>query len=238
MLDDAITMSVLEVVFDSYPQQATLEIIEQFCRLATNEVRRREEEDRSLEFERLTADIYTLPVEDVLTGAPMRIRRIFDCDAVTYFAVQSFGVGETILVPWSSTSLTLESTVAERHYRVAVDDGLTGFAATRHDILLIRNMDDDEERLHHGMEFVHPKQIWKRKIYEDGPGLIRSFFALPLYASGNLVGLIRGHRNVRTKNVPLTDTDGGRLRLVKLLLEGALERSKMGGTDNCMASNA
>jgi hypothetical protein len=184
-----------------------------------NEIRRRDEETRSIEFQRLVGDVAGVPSNDMLTIAPERIKRIFDCDDVTYFVAQPMLDETKILVPWSSTSVMLGDAKSDHFYEISVDDGFTGFAATRREVLVIRNVDDREE-----VASIDARLSWKGKIYEDRPGPIRSFFALPLYASGALMGVMRGHRNVRTKNVPFTIVEADRLRLVQFLLEGALSR--------------
>jgi GAF domain-containing protein len=233
MLDDAVTTSKLQVVFKNRPEESMLEIIDQFCRLTMNEVRRREEETRSVEFEWLMSDICNLSTEMMLATAPGRIKRIFNCDDVTYFAAKSLFENEKILVAWSSTSKLLGATTQENYYRIAPHEGFTGFAATKRDILLIRNAHDDQE-----LRSIDPKLKWKGKIYEDTPGPVRSFFAIPLYVDSELIGIVRGHRNVKTKNVSFMEADRNRLRLVQFFLERAVERSFRAGEDGAREKKA
>jgi hypothetical protein len=219
MLEVAVTTSKLKIIFKNRPDDAMLEIIDQFCRLTMNEVRRREQEARAVEFERLMTDICELPAESALALIPSRVKRIFNCDDATYFSAQPFLPDEKVLVPWSSTSKSLGVTSAENYYRVSSDEGFTGFAATRRDVLLIRNAHDEREVM-----AINPNLSWKGKIYEDTPGPVRSFFAIPLYVRDELIGVLRGHRNVKTKNVPFTEADRSRLRLIKFFLEQAVGR--------------
>jgi GAF domain-containing protein len=206
----------LKTIFKEKPSRAILEIINQFCRITMNEVRRRDEESRSLEFERLLMDVKGGRGEETLHTAPYRVQRILDCDHATLFLSREDG-GGVVLVPWSSTGGSLIYKTKETYYRSSVEEGFTGFAATRRDILLIKTVMDADE-----LRQIHPRLKWKGKMVEEEEGPFRSYFAIPLYRGERLVALLRGHRSVKRRNSAFSEVDGDRIRLIKFLLELAL----------------
>ena len=111
---------------------------------------------------------------------------------------------------------------AEPFYKISSKDGLTGFAATQRDVLVIHNVLDERERRE-----IDPQLMWSKKIGEGEEKSIRSFFAIPIHRASGLIGLIRGHRNVAGRNVSFTSADKERLTQVQFLLERVLEKDML-----------
>lgn len=224
---ESITTSHVRVWFDYHPNLATLEIIDQFCRLASNEVRRRNKELRGKVFENFVERIRNISahgirgeMEVVFGELPGLVRRLILCDHVTYFRVVG-GISNNvkILTVWQSTADTLVYNSDEQYYRVAEDDGFTGFAATQREILMIKNVQNLGEL---GDRWRSLK--WKGKIAEEERMKFRSFFAVPIYFGGEVIGLLRGHRTMRYNSMSFSESDRRMLESIRYLLEGMLDR--------------
>jgi GAF domain-containing protein len=215
MLVDGRPKFYLVILCAAKPDREILEIVEQFCRLTVNEIRRRMSELRLLEFEQLMVDIRLLPWGVIMQTAPDRIMRMLNCDHVTYFEAMTID-NKTVLVPSSSTAVTLEYRTKQTYYTPTVDDGFTGFSGTRREVLLIKNAKDTRE-----LQNIHPNLRWRGKIAEDSHELFRSFFAIPIWSPNKLIGVLRGHRTIKHKNMSFSDQDKKRLELIQFVLEVA-----------------
>jgi putative methionine-R-sulfoxide reductase with GAF domain len=214
VLRDGVIIATLEVIFEARPDGSILDVIRQFCRITGNEIRRRSSELRSFEFERLIEHLAQCSAEELMNRVPACLKRMFECDDVTFFVADHREEEQINLVPWSSTALRLIPHSSEPFYRSSLDDGFTGYASTIDDVLVIRNVHDKQE-----LESFDPEPQWEKKLWEGGSAPLRSYFAVPLRRSSKLVGLIRGHRHAGANNISLSDTDTERLRLVRFLLE-------------------
>lgn len=230
LLADSITRSRVEVRFLDRPKRTTLEIIEQFCRLTSNEVRRRGIELRAAEFERFVAEIRRVSLggavdkEALLARMPGMLQRMMHCSHVTYFQVTERAPnGLPILRPWQSTAPRLTFSSEEYHYKACPEDGLTGFAASQTDVLLLKTMSMA------ALQSIDPRlpaHLRAEKITEDDTAKIRSLFAMPLFDGETLIGVFRGHRTARFIGISFTETDRDRLRLVQFLLGKVLSESR------------
>lgn len=214
VLREAVVVARLEVVFRTKPDRATREIVGQFSRLTGNEIRRRIAELGATEFERIVDDINSTSVDGIMVRLPMRLKRMLDCDEVTFFKADDTTDNGLILRGWQSTARKLVESTNEPFYRVSPDDGLTGFSATQAGILIIKDVSNEDE-----LRSIYANLTWKKKIIEEGSPLSRTFFAMPLHGADGLIGVIRGHRLLIGGNFPFSPADENRLRLIQFLLE-------------------
>jgi|GEM_PF-3928873 putative methionine-R-sulfoxide reductase with GAF domain len=230
LLSQGIQIAELVVTVDVNVGPGSLQIIYQLCRITSNEIQRRNREARSDEFEKLVGYVSRrsndFSVDELFIITPKSVKLLLDCDHVTLFRISELDDGTRGLRVWASTAVKPSfKNGSEPFYRISDSDGLTGYAAGRDQILIIRNVRDEVE-----LQKIDPNLKWEGRMVEDRDVPIRSVFAIPLRVSGELVALIRGYRSVKRSNAVFSDSDRERLSLIRFLIENSLEaEARRGG---------
>lgn len=164
------------------------------------------------------AAIANQDLEITLAKLPHLTSLHFDCDHVTLFKATEMPSGERLLYPYSSTSEKLIFSGSCDYYRIDQRDGLTGYAATKKDPVIVSNFRNNTDLAEMGFE-----ARTKAKIIEDENELSKAFGAIQIFQAGKLVFLVRLTKFLGRRVASFDAKDEASLVTIRKLLEAKLD---------------
>lgn len=195
--------------------QDDLMTLKALCRIASRALDQWGRERRAEQYIDLLQLMISSPDESITEHVVRSTCDILESDHCTLFVLLEFD-GRSLFVPGASTAVEIQIRSGVPAYTAAKSDGLTGWVAETRMPLRVRDVQDRDE-----LNSIDPMLEWKGRLSETFDQRCRSLMAFPIFHpqdSGQMVGILRTHRDSRSRRPGYTDEHFAIMRSVAQLL--------------------